>query len=89
MWLVFLRFADQGEVVTTHVRTSNKKGVEDIVKHAEQHGFTPTSRLVEYIGFYASGTIKLPQPNSKVQDHAEFLRRWEMASPTTHKSGNE
>jgi hypothetical protein len=77
MWLVYLRFDDSGQVVTMHVRTTNKEGVKDVLRRAEQHGYTNTSKLVEYATFYASGTIKLPQPSSQFHDHAEFVRRWE------------
>ncbi len=83
MWLVYLRFDDEGDVITTHVRTNSKDSVAEIIKKAETHGFTPSAKLVEYIAFYASGTIKLPQPNSKVQDHPDFVRRWELAETMT------
>lgn len=59
MWLVYLRFDDQGTVRTYHVRTYNKQEVENILKRAEKHGLTPTSRMVEYAAFIVSGTIKL------------------------------
>ncbi len=77
MWLVYLRFDDQGDVVTMHVRTGSKSSVETLVKCAEQHGLTPTSKLVEFMAFYASGTIKRPQPSSMFYDHDEFSRKWE------------
>ena len=77
MWLVYFRFDDQGEVVTMHVRTGSKAGVETLVKYAEQHGLTATSKLVEYMSFYTSGTIKQPQPSSKFYDHNDFSRKWE------------
>ena len=77
MWLVYFRFDDQGEVVTMHVRTDNKRSVDALVKCAEQHGLTSTSKLVEFMAFYASGTIKRPQPSSKFYDHNEFSRKWE------------
>ena len=77
MWLVYLRFDDRGQVITTHVRTYNKSGVGDIINRAGQHGFTLTTRLVEYMAFYASGTIKRPQPSSGFLDHGEFVSKWE------------
>ncbi len=78
MWLVYLRFDDQGQVVTMHVRTSNKAGTADIIERAEQHGITLTARLVDYAAFYASGTIKMPHPSASFHDHGEFVRRWEL-----------
>lgn len=77
MWLVYFRFDDQGEVVTMHVRTGSKSSVSTLVKYAEQHGLTSTSKLAEYMAFYTSGTIKQPQPSSKFLDHNEFTRKWE------------
>ncbi|MBW4439196.1 MAG: hypothetical protein KME04_18800 [Pleurocapsa minor GSE-CHR-MK-17-07R] len=66
-------------MTTAHVRTGNKDSVGDIVKKAELHGFTKSSKLVEYIAFYSSGTIKLPQPHSKVFEHKDFDRKWALA----------
>ncbi len=77
MWLVYFRFDDQGEVVTMHVRTNNKTGVDTLVKCASQHGLTSTAKLVEFMAFYASGTIKRPQPSSMFYDHNEFSQKWE------------
>lgn len=77
MWLVYFRFDDQGEIVTMHVRTGSKSDVNTLVKCAEQHGLTQTSKLVEFMAFYTSGNIKRPQPSSKFYDHSEFGRVWE------------
>jgi hypothetical protein len=38
MWLVYLRFDDQGQVKTYHVTAENKKAVDEIYALAEQHG---------------------------------------------------
>jgi hypothetical protein len=35
MWLVYLRFDDQGTVRTYHIRTGGKDSVESILKQAE------------------------------------------------------
>lgn len=40
MWLVYLRFDDQGEVRTYHVTAENKTAVDHIHRLAEQHGQT-------------------------------------------------
>jgi hypothetical protein len=82
MWLVYLRFDDEGQVVTTHVRTSNKSRVQDIIGRAKRHGFTSTARLVDYMAFYSSGTIKRPQPSSGFLEHGEFLSMWEQVGNT-------
>ena len=77
MWLVYLRFEDQGKVDTYHVRTNNKKGVAHLFELAEQRGLTATSRLVEYATFYARGTIKAKEmPNFHYYEHHEFEERW-------------
>ncbi|HEU4323048.1 MAG TPA: hypothetical protein VFS21_07830 [Roseiflexaceae bacterium] len=79
MWLVYLRFDDQGLVKTYHIRTGNKRDVEQIVACAEQHGLSPTAKLVEYAAFSASGTIKLKPmiaPNFHFYEHGDFLTRW-------------
>jgi hypothetical protein len=38
MWLVYLRFDDQGQVKTYHVTAESKKAVDEIYALAEQHG---------------------------------------------------
>ena len=79
MWLLYLRFDDKGEVKTYHVRTGSKVDVLDLLALAEQHGLTPTARLVEYAAFAVSGTIKLKPmmvPNFHFYLHTEFVERW-------------
>lgn len=80
MWLVYLRFDDQGAVRTYHVRTGNKQNVQEILKRAEKHGLTPTSRLVEYAAFIVSGTVKLKPmiaPNFHFYLHEDFHKKWD------------
>ncbi|HRQ39601.1 MAG TPA: hypothetical protein PLD25_16965 [Chloroflexota bacterium] len=45
MWLVYLRFDDQGQVQTYHVTAVNKTAVNHIYHLAEQHGLPLTARL--------------------------------------------
>jgi len=59
MWLVYLRFDDQGKARTYHFRTSSKADVQEIVKLAEKRGLTKTAKLEEYAAFYTSGSINL------------------------------
>ncbi len=80
MWLVFLRFDDQGHVRTYHIRTGSKHDVQHIISLAEAHGLTATSKLVEYAAFAISGTIKLKPmmvPNFHFYLHNEFIERWQ------------
>ena len=80
MWLLYLRFDDQGEVRTYHVRTGSKSDVEYLLSLAEQHGLSPTARLVEYAAFLVSGTIKLKPmivPNFHFYLHDDFIHRWQ------------
>ena len=82
MWLLYLRFDDKGEVKTYHVRTGGKDHVLELLTLAEQHGLTPTARLVEYAAFAVSGTIKLKPmmvPNFHFYLHTEFVERWNAA----------
>lgn len=80
MWLVYLRFEDQGAVKTYHVRVSNKATSLDLIKLCEQHGLKPTEKLVEYAAFITSGTIKLKPviaPNFHFYDYPDFIERWQ------------
>ena len=42
MWLLYLRFDDNGEVKTYHVRTGSKVDVLELLAMADPHGLTPT-----------------------------------------------
>lgn len=80
MWLVYLRFDDQGMVRTYHVRTGRKRDVDHILKRAEKHGLTPSSRLVEYAAFIVSGTVKLKPmivPNFHFYLDTDWHKKWE------------
>jgi hypothetical protein len=82
MWLVYLRFDDQGTVRTYHIRTGGKESVENILKRAEKHGLTATSKLVEYAAFIVSGTIKLKPmlvPNFHFYLDVDWHKKWEEA----------
>jgi hypothetical protein len=81
MWLLYLRFDEQGSVKTYHVRTGSKQDVQYLLKLAERHGLAAAERIVEYAAFAISGTIKLKPmlvPNFHFYEHAEFIRRWEV-----------
>jgi hypothetical protein len=85
MWLVYLRFEDQGQVKTYHIRTSSKDDVSALFALAEKHGLTTTAKLVEYAAFIASGTIKLKPmivPNFHFYLDEEFLAKWKEADRT-------
>jgi len=85
MWLVYLRFDDQGRVKTYHVRTSSKDDVQALLVLAEKHGLTTTEKLVEYAAFIVSGTIKLKPmivPNFHFYLDEDFLARWKQADQT-------
>jgi hypothetical protein len=79
MWLVYLRFDDQGAVRTYHIRTGSRESVQELLKLAEQRGLSPTAKLVEYAAFITSGTIKLKPmlvPNFHFYEHQDWVRRW-------------
>jgi hypothetical protein len=80
MWLLYLRFDDNGVAKTYHVRTGSKRDVQDFLTMAEKHGLTASEKLVEYAAFSVSGTIKLKPmlvPNFHFYDHYDFLARWQ------------
>jgi hypothetical protein len=82
MWLVYLRFDDQGQVKTYHIRTSGKVEVQALIALGEKHGLTTTSKLVEYAAFITSGTIKLKPmivPNFHFYLDEDFLAKWKEA----------
>lgn len=83
MWLVYLRFDDQGTVRTYHIRTFNRTMVDELLKLAEQRGLSPTAKLVEYAAFITSGTIKLKPmlvPNFHFYEHQDWVTRWNEAA---------
>ena len=78
MWLVYLRFDDQGVVKTYHVTAENKRTVDEIFKLAEQHGLNATEKLVEYAFFYARGVMKPKHvPNFHFYKQQEFVEKWQ------------
>ncbi|PDW03381.1 hypothetical protein CJ255_08985 [Candidatus Viridilinea mediisalina] len=86
MWLVYLRFDDQGTVRTYHIRTHNRETVNELLKLAEQRGLTPTATLVEYAAFIISGTLKLKPmlvPNFHFYLHEEWVERWQDITRTS------
>lgn len=79
MWLVYLRFDDQGKARTYHIRTSSKADVQEIVKLAEKRGLTKTAKLEEYAAFYTSGSINLKPmivPNFHFYLDTDFIAKW-------------
>ena len=85
MWLLYLRFDDGGVVKTNHVRTGSKADVLELLQLAEQHGLTPSSKLIEDASFPVSGHIKrrgMMAPNFHFYDHLEFVERcWTLDAP--------
>ncbi|MBX3059595.1 MAG: hypothetical protein KF770_24350 [Anaerolineae bacterium] len=80
MWLIYLRFDDQGQVKTYHVTAVNKRQVDEIYALAERHGLKPTEKLVEYAFFYARGTMKPKHvPNFHYYQGSEFINRHQEA----------
>jgi hypothetical protein len=80
MWLLYLRFNDQEQVKTYHIRTYNKEEVQKLIARSEKHGLSPTAKLVEYAAFIVSGTIKLKPmivPNFHFYLHEDFIERWD------------
>lgn len=85
MWLVYLRFDDQGQVKTYHIRTGSKDGVDALFALAEKHGLTTTAKLIEYAAFITSGSIKLKPmivPNFHFYLDEDFLAKWKEADRT-------
>lgn len=81
MWLLYFRFDDQGQIVTMHVRCRLKRDAEAMLKLAFQHGLTPTSKLVEYAFFGASGTIQpYHVPNFHYFTDDAFRAKWEQVT---------
>jgi hypothetical protein len=85
MWLLYLRFDDQGQVKTYHIRTGSKSDIEYLLSLAEKHGLSSTAKLVEYAAFIVSGTIKLKPmivPNFHFYLHNDFINRWKEVDNT-------
>ncbi|MCA9926361.1 MAG: hypothetical protein KC421_28530 [Anaerolineales bacterium] len=81
MWLIYLRFDDNGHVKTYHVTGENKRRIDSILAMAEQHGLTKAEKLVEYAFFYARGTMKPKHvPNFHFYKWPEFEERWRKVS---------
>ena len=77
MWLLYLRFDDQGQVVTMHMECSSQRQAKEVLEHAKQHGLTPTARLVEYALFNSTKRIYAHTvPNFHIYSPWEFLEGW-------------
>ena len=80
MWLIYLRFDDNGEVMTYHITAPTRKIVDSVLALAEQHGLTKLAKLAEYAYFYSRGTMKPKHvPNFHFYTATEFTERWEKA----------
>ena len=80
MWLIYLRFDDQGAVKTYHVTAPNQKTVASVLQLVRQRGLKPTEKLVEYACFYTRGTIKPKDvPNFHYYRHKDFVSEWQQA----------
>ncbi len=78
MWLIYLRFEDNGQVKTYHITAENKRRVDNIFAMAEQHGLSQSEKLVEYAFFYARGTMKPKHvPNFHFYKWTTFEERWQ------------
>lgn len=77
-WLLYLRFDDGGMVQTYHMATSSKAAVQELMRLAQQRGFTPSARLVESAAF-SVGHMKRTRVQtdpSQFFEHAQFVERW-------------
>ena len=83
MYLLYLRFDDQGQVITMHVQCSRVSTMQQILDLAKQRGFTPASQLVEYASFHANLTI-YPRhvPNFHFYKDSDFIKQWERGAST-------
>ncbi len=78
MWMVYLRFDDQGEVKTYHVGAGNKESADQVINMAEQRGLTPASQLIEYAVFHSQRNIYPKHvPNFHYYELGDFSKRWE------------
>ena len=85
MWLLYLRFAKDTQIQTTHVLCLNKREVGYVLNLANQHGFTPETSLVEYAKFYSRATIKsIEVPNFHVHDINSFAKAWGITALPVH-----
>ena len=75
-WLLYLRFDDEGEIVTMHVDARGHP--YELLRMAEQRGFTPTQKLQEYAYFHVGGIVKQAvTPNFHYYSSEEFKERWQ------------
>ena len=82
MWLVYLRFNNDSQSNTKHVRCANKAEADYITNLAKQRGFTPESQLDEYGLFYSQRTIKVKDaPNFSNYDFHSFAKSWGVTEP--------
>ncbi len=80
MDLLYFRFDDQGTIITMHVQCKQLQVAQQLLARAQQRGFTPTARLVEYALFSAGRTIQPREvPNFHFYYDEEFLTRWHSA----------
>lgn len=81
MWLVYLRFDDQGSVKTYHIRVPDQRSVKDLMACAEQRGLSSTARLEEYAIFSSGRTIQArTQPNFHFYLYEDWMERWKAIS---------
>jgi hypothetical protein len=78
MWLLYLRFDDQGEAKIMHLQCTNRKEIQQVLTMARERGLTSTSNLKEYAYFYASGPIynKGASHNCDLYTTASFGDEW-------------
>ena len=81
-WLLYLRFDDEGKIVTRHVVCGGVRGATVSVREcsdvAEQRGFTPTQKLQEDACFHVGDIVKKAvTPSFHFYSGAEFQERWQ------------
>lgn len=74
MWLVYLRYDDEGDVCTYHAGADNKAEAMALLAKAGERGPTETARLVEYAVFYSGRKIRAKEAPNFHMDPG-FLRK--------------
>ena len=80
--LLYLRFDDEGKIVTMHIVCGGVLGarvsVRECLDMAEKRGFTPTQKLQEYAYFHVGGVVKKAvTPNFHFYYSEKFKGRWQ------------
>ena len=77
MWLVYLRFDNENKVETYHVTAANREEADHVLRLANLHGLTASSKLVEHAFFYTERNVKPKQvPSFHFYKQLDFLSKW-------------